>query len=461
MTTWIAVILAAGKGTRMKSKRPKVLHEVCGMPMAAHVIAAAKEAGAQQVVIVVGHEAMVVRKALGEEYGYAEQKEQLGTGHAVLQARPAGGEGIPSSSPLERGRTRAVLVLNGDVPLLRPETLRALMAHHEARHAAMTFLTARLPEAAGLGRIVRDGAGRATGIIEWAQATGEQRRQSEINVGAYCFDEAWLWSALPLIAPSKSGEIYLTDMAKKTRAAGKAVETMVLDDANEAIGVDTRQRLAQAESIMRQRIREHWMTEGVTLIDPPSIMIDAGARIGVDTVIHPQTVVRGRSIIGEDCEIGPWSIVADSTIGNGCKVLSSVIEGSTMENHIDVGPFSHLRPGAYLENHVHVGNYVEIKNSRLKQDAKSGHFSYIGDANIGRNVNIGAGTITCNFDGINKLPTVIEDDAFIGCDTMLIAPIKIGARSKTGAGSVVTRDVPADTLVAGVPARPLVKPVPK
>ena len=460
MTSWTAIILAAGKGTRMNSKRPKVLHEICGRPMVAHVITAAKGAGVKRVVVVIGSGAREVREALGEGYIYVEQAELRGTGHAALQARPAiDGGGTASNSPFPGGRTgaQAVLVLNGDVPLVQAETLRRLMAQHESRGASLTFLTAQVPDSQGLGRIVRDSSGRPTSVIEWAQATEVQRRQSEINVGAYCFDAAWLWSTLPQIAPSNVGEMYLTDMVEKTSAAGKVIETLTADDTTEAIGVDTRLRLAQAEAVMRQRIREHWMTEGVTLIDPPSTMIDAGVEIGRDTVIHPQTMIRGASKIGEDCEIGPWTIIAGSTIGNRCKVLSSVIEGSTMEDDIDVGPFSHLRPGVYLERGVHVGNYVEIKNSRLKQDATSGHFSYIGDASIGKNVNIGAGSITCNFDGINKLPTIIEDDAFIGCDTMLVAPVRVGARSKTGAGAVVVRDVPPDTLVVGVPAKPLGK----
>lgn len=463
MTNWTVIVLAAGKGTRMKSKRPKVLHELCGQPMTAHVIAAAKAAGVSRIVVVVGTGAEEVRAALGTGYAYAEQLEQKGTGHAVLQARdllpslPSDPSPLPLVPGGKAGIGVPILVLNGDLPLVTEESLRRLMKCHEEHGAVMTFLTAHNPDSEGLGRIVRDASDKAVGIIEWAQATEAQRRGTEINVGAYCFDQSWLWPALAQVKPSTSGEVYLTDLVESAHAAGRVVETVAVVGLAEAMGVDTRLRLSQAEAVMRQRIREHWMREGVTLVDPQSILIDAGAQIGQDTVIQPQTIVRGATIIGEDCVIGPWTVVADSTIGNGCKVFGSVMEGATLEDHVEVGPFSHLRPEAYLERGVHVGNYVEIKKSRLGQDTKSGHFSYIGDATIGRNVNIGAGTITCNFDGVNKLPTTIEDDVFVGCDTMLVAPVRMGARSKTGAGAVVIRDVPPDTVVVGVPAKPLSK----
>lgn len=449
---WTAIVLAAGKGTRMKSKRPKVLHEVCGKPMAAHVLDAAIKARASRTVVVIGYGAKEVRAALGPSHAYMEQSEQKGTGHAVLAA-----EGAIAPVYPEEG----ILVLNGDVPLLRPETLAQLMERHEQSGAAMTFLTAQQSDSEGLGRVVRDASRKATGIVEWAQATVDQRSQTEINVGAYCFDAAWLYKALGGIKPSKSGEIYLTDMVEKTAAAGLKVETLELKDASEALGVDNRVRLAQADSIMRQRIRERWMMDGVTLVSPESILIDADVEIGQDTIIHPNSMIKGKTKVGEDCVIGPSSVIEDSMIGDRCRVLASFLEGATVEDHVDIGPFSHLRPGAYLERDVHIGNYVEVKNSRLGRDTKSGHFSYIGDATIGKNVNIGAGTITVNFDGVNKLPTRIGDDVFIGSDTMLVAPISVGARSKTGAGAVVIRDVPPDTVVVGVPAKPLLKKTPE
>ena len=444
MSEWAAVVLAAGKGKRMKSKNAKVLHRICGKPMVRHVIDALRGAGVSSPVLVVGHEGKAVRESLGGVCAYAEQREQLGTGHALVQARRAVGEG-----------PRYVLVANGDLPLITPETLRALIEAHEGSESVMTAVTATVPAPQGLGRIVRDGSGRATAIVEEAEASQAQLSIAEINVGAYAFDALWLWPALEELRAAHSGETYLTDLLERAGESGSQAGTIDAGGPMEALGVDDRAKLATAESFMRERIRRHWMSEGVTIVDPPSTFIDSETRIGQDTVIHPQTTVSGASTIGEDCEIGPRSIVADSNIASNCRVLASVLEGAVLEEGVDIGPFSHLRPGAHIEAHAHIGNFVEVKNSRLGRHTAAGHFSYIGDATIGSGVNVGAGTITCNFDGVSKLQTVIEDEVFLGCDSMLVAPVRVGARARTGAGAVVTRDVPPGVTAVGMPARPL------
>lgn len=430
----------------MKSRTPKVLHPICGRPMVAHVAEAARRSGVEQTAVVVGHGAEQVRSALGDGFLYVEQREQLGSGHALLQAR----------ATLE-GKASRLLVLNGDVPLVQPETLQAMMDAHTRRGAAMTLLACADCPADGLGRVDRDPSGRVRGIIEAAELSEEQQGIREVNAGCYCFDAAWLWPALAELRPSKGGEVYLTGLCGLAHGAGRPIEAVSTRDPLEALGVDTRIRLAQAEAAMRQRIRERWMLEGVTLLDPPSIFIDATVEIGQDTVIHPHTTIAGESSIAEECQIGPGAIISSSRIGRGCRVLASVIEGSVLEDGIDVGPYSHLRPESYVEAGAHIGNFVEVKKSRLGRGTKVGHFSYLGDATLGKNVNVGAGTITCNFDGERKLPTIVEDDAFLGCDSMLVAPVRVGARARTGAGAVVTRDVPPDTTVVGMPARPLTK----
>ncbi len=446
METWAAVILAAGKGTRMRSKRAKALHEVCGRPMAAHVAEAARRAGIQRTAFIVGHQADAVKASMGDEHFYVTQEQQLGTGHALLQARAA----------LER-KVAHLLVLNGDLPLVNPQTLEAMMDAHSQRKPVMTLLTCDDAGIDGPGRVMRDADGNVTAIVEQADATQKQRDLSEVNVGAYCFEASWLWPSLDKLKPGRAGEVYLTDLVKQAHETGKSIETVKTVDPSEAIGVDTRVRLAQVDQFMRQRIREHWMLEGVTLEDPPTIYIDDGVEIGPDTVIRSHTTISGSTSIGEDCDIGPHSLIKDSTIGAGCRVLASMVESSVLEERVDMGPYSHLRPESYIEAGTHIGNFVEVKKSRLGAGSAVGHFSYLGDATIGRDVNIGAGTITVNYDGVEKLPTVVGEGAFLGCDSLLIAPVKIGAGAQTAAGAVVTRDVPPGTTVAGVPARPMKK----
>ena len=440
MSDWAVVILAAGKGTRMKSKVPKALHSLCGRPMVGHVERAVREAGVERVVAVVGVGAERVRAALGPGVETVEQREPLGTGHAAAQAR-----GVLGGGP------RYVLVINADTPLVTPPTLTALMAAHLEGGTPLTFLTARVSDAAAFGRVARGEDGTVRAIVE-----GGEGGAGEVNAGVYCFEAGWLWTRVDAIGPSDGGEMYITSLAAIAADEGSPPATFECPDPAEAIGVDTRSRLAEAEAALRGRIREHWMAEGVTLADPATIYIDADAVIGRDTVLHANTSVRGDSEIGEDCEIGPGSIVSGSRIGDGCAVVASVIEGgSRLEAGARVGPYSRVRGGSEIGRGVHLGNFVEVNRSVLGPGTRSHHFSYIGDGVFGAGVNVGAGTVTCNFDGVDKHPTVVEDGAFIGCDSMLVAPVHVGARAKTGAGTVVTKDAPAESLTVGVPGRVL------
>jgi len=394
-------------------------------------------------VLVVGHGAGQVRAALGSDIRYAEQSRQLGTGHALLQARHAVGD------------ARDILVLYGDTPLIAPSTLRSLMERHRSGKAALTLLTCDTCPTEGLGRILRPSTkgGRVTRIVEEKDASPEVRALREVNAGVYCFRAAWLWPALASLKTHARGEIYLTHLVETAVAQRKRVESVVTRDPLEALGVNDRVQLARAEAALRQRIREEWMREGVTMTDPSSTFIDAQATIGKDTVLQPGVHLWGRTVVGRACHIGPNTIIADSAIGDRCHIVASVIEHSTVEDDVDIGPYSHLRDGAHICAETHIGNFAEVKKSRLGRGTKMGHFSYMGDATVGRDVNIGAGTITCNYDGVRKNRTIIGDGVFIGSDTMLVAPVRLGARSVTGAGSVVNKDVPPDKLAVGVPAR--------
>jgi len=439
------VILAAGMGTRMKSDLPKVLHRLCGRPMLAYVVDAARELTGTRPLVIVGHRAELVRQALGDSADSVVQEPQLGTGHAVMQAQAA----------LE-GKADTVLVLYGDTPFITVETLRAMLDHHTREQATATILTFRPLDPLRLGRIVRDDASHVRAIVEFKEATPDQLAIREVNSGILCFRADWLWSHLASL-PVKHGEQYLTDLVEMAMAEGGAAVSGAVAaleaDADEVMGIDDRARLAWAEAKMRAQINEQLMLFGVTMIDPATTYVEASVTVGADTVILPNTHLRGKTAIGRECSIGPNTIISDSAIGDRCKVQSSVFEGATLEDDVDVGPFAHLRKGAYLCRHVHMGNFGEVKNSRLGPGAKMGHFSYLGDADVGAQANIGCGTITCNFDGVNKHKTVIGEGAFIGSDTMLVAPVNIGKRAKTGAGSVVTHDVPDDAVAYGVPAR--------
>jgi bifunctional UDP-N-acetylglucosamine pyrophosphorylase / glucosamine-1-phosphate N-acetyltransferase len=440
--TLASIILAAGEGTRMRSKIPKVLHPLAGRPMVWYALKAVEALVDLPPVLVVGHGADAVKTAVGDAAVYALQAEQLGTGHAVLMAKPQ----------LEH-KADTLLVTFADMPLLREETLARLIEMHAASASPVTMSSLIGDDARGFGRVVRDAQGHVAAIVEQADATPEQLAIREYNVSAYCFDADWLWSALEQIPVSPKGEYYLTDVVALAVEEGYSVGSLVLDDPDEAIGLNNRVHLADAEKIMRKRINEGWMLAGVTIVDPATTYIEAEVHIGRDTVILPNTYLRGQSVIGEDCEIGPDTILIDTQVGSHVQLLASVLEYAQVANHVTMGPYCHLRKGAVLDEGVHLGNFGEVKESYLGPGTKMGHFSYIGNAKIGKDVNIGAGTITCNYDGERKNPTEIGDEVFLGSDTMLVAPVKIGNRSVTGAGAVVTHDVPEDTLVMGVPAK--------
>jgi bifunctional UDP-N-acetylglucosamine pyrophosphorylase/glucosamine-1-phosphate N-acetyltransferase len=436
------VILAAGQGTRMRSTLPKVLHPLLGKPLIEYSLQTARQVTGQAPLVIVGHAAGQVSQAVGEAGVCRLQEPQLGTGHAVLQAEAD-----------LRGRADLILVTYADMPLLSAETLQRLVAIQKDHRGPITMLTLLADDPRGFGRVVRDAAGQVQAIVEEAVATPEQLAIRELNSGVYCFQADWLWGALRHIPLSPKGEYYLTDLVRIAVAEDYSVQALQSSEPQELIGINTRQHLAEAQAILCRRINSAWMLAGVSLIDPATTYIEPDVVIGQDTVIWPNTHLRGKTVIGANCTVGPNTIITDSQVGEHCKIFASVLEKATLEDHIDIGPFAHLRKGAHLASGVHMGNFGEVKNSYLGPGTKMGHFSYIGDATIGEEVNIGAGTITCNYDGVKKNPTEIGDHAFIGSDTMLVAPVKLGERARTGAGSVVTKNVQPDTLVVGVPAR--------
>lgn len=440
---WGIVVLAAGQGKRMKSRLPKVLHPLCGVELLQYVLEnASRVAPGAPCIVVVPPEHHQFQSVLAEGVRLAVQREPRGTADAVAQAQI-----------VLQGQVDVLMVLNGDVPLLLPGTLQRLRTAFERSGAMLALLTAPAGLSAELGRICRDSRGRVVAVMEAAELPKGGAVSPEVNVGAYCFQMEWLGQELPQLAPAATGELYLTSLISRAASQEGGVADVAVSYPWEGLGINTRVDLAKAEAVLRQRIRERWMLEGVTLEDPDTVYIDAQVAIGQDTRVGPNTFLLGRTAIGEGCVIGPNSVIRDSVIGPGCRVLASVVEDSTLEEGVDVGPFSHLREGAYLERGVHVGNFGEVKQSRLGRGVKMGHFSYIGDATLGAEVNVGAGAITCNFDGVAKHRTEVGEGAFIGSDTMLIAPVKVGARARTGAGSVVTKDVPPNTLVVGAPAR--------
>jgi bifunctional UDP-N-acetylglucosamine pyrophosphorylase/glucosamine-1-phosphate N-acetyltransferase len=442
-----AILLAAGQGTRMKSDLPKVLHPLCGKPMLWYVLEAVKTVSTGKPVVVVGRGAEQVKSFIGEVADCVEQEPLLGTAHAALQA-----EG------LLKGKSDYVLVLYADMPLLRGETLKRLVETQQENPGPFSLLTVMADDPRGFGRVLRGPRGDVEAIVEEYVATPEQLNIRELNVGAYCFKSEWLWAALPHIQKNpQKGEYYLTDVVGLAVKEHLPVKAVVHDDLIETIGINTRVHLAEAEAALRQRINRTHMLNGISMMDPSSTYIETGVTIGRDTVILPNTHIHGQTVIGDGNILGPNTIIRDSRIGNRCRVLASVIEGATLEDDIDMGPFARLRKGAHLAKGVHMGNFGEVKDSYLAPGVKLGHFSYIGNATIGENTNIGAGTITCNYDGENKNPTEIGSDVFIGSDTMLVAPLKIGDGAKTGAGAVVTKDVAPDTLVVGMPARAIRK----
>ncbi|MDP7618994.1 MAG: bifunctional UDP-N-acetylglucosamine diphosphorylase/glucosamine-1-phosphate N-acetyltransferase GlmU [Dehalococcoidia bacterium] len=439
---WACIVLAAGAGTRMNSRVPKPLHPLGGKSIVSHVLNAAKGAGVGPITLL--HDgSRTLPEAIGETYQYAVQQEHDGTGGAVRSALRSFGNSPP----------RMLVVLNGDTPFVSSESIRALAEIGDTEDAVMAVLGSEEALSSGLGRLTIANDGSVEAIVEARDQI--EATLDPVNVGAYSFDVEWLTAHLPRLPQRDSGEYLITDLVEMASTAGQRVAVHLAEDPWEGLGINTRVDLAEAERELRRRTLEALMLSGVTISDPDTTYVDQGISIGRDTLILPNTHITGTTTIGEECEIGPGAQIDDTTIGNECRVLSSVLEGATLEDHVDVGPFSHLRMGAYLSEGVHIGNFGEVKASRLGRDVAMGHFGYVGDAEIGDAVNLGAGVVTCNFDGVDKHRTVVGDHAFIGSDTMLVAPVSVGAESSTGAGSVVTEDVPPQTLVAGVPTRVL------
>ncbi len=437
-------VLAAGKGTRMKSALPKVLQPLAGATLVERVLASCGRLSPERRLLIVGHQAERVESSLAQQpdLEFVLQQPQNGTGHAVQQLL----------QPLE-GFSGDLLVLNGDVPLLRPETLELLLEQHRSRDAAVTLLTARLADPSGYGRVFADDQGRVERIVEHRDCSAAQRQNTLINAGIYCFNWPRLAAVLPqLRSDNDQGELYLTD----TVALLQPAMHLEVADAAEINGINDRLQLAQCEAVLQQRLREHWMREGVTFTDPASCTLSDGTRFGRDVVVEPQCHFRGAVSIGEGCHIGPGCLIQDATVGERVQIVQSVVREAAVAADCAIGPFAHLRPGAELAEGCRVGNFVEVKKSTLAAGCKVNHLSYIGDADLGANVNVGAGTITANYDGVNKHRTVIGAGSKTGANSVLVAPITLGANVTVGAGSTLTKDVPSGALALGR-ARQLVR----
>ncbi len=427
------IVLAAGLGKRMKSKYPKVIHKLSGKELVNWVIDTAN-AISNDVAVVLGHKAELVKERIPNWVDVYIQQEQLGTAHAVMAASDF-------IDPKDD-----VLILYGDVPLISKETLIKLIKKHKNSKADVTLLTAFLDDPTGYGRIIRSKDGKFLRIVEEADLTESERAISEINTGIYVFKGERLLDALPRIRNDNAqGEYYLTDAVSMM----ESVETELVEDPVEIMGVNTRKHLAFLEEKLRWRVLEKLMDEGVTIVDPSTTYIDATVRIGRDTVIHPMTFVRGHTVIGEDCEIGPMTTIEDSEIGNRVRIVRSEVKGAFIESDASVGPYSRLREGSVLKRKVRVGNFVEVKKATLEENVAAQHLTYLGDAHVGAGTNVGAGTITCNYDGLRKNPTFIGENAFIGSNTALVAPVRVGKDALIGAGSVITMDVPEGSLGLG------------
>lgn len=442
-----AVVLAAGKGVRMKSSLPKVVHKVAGRPMVVHVVESLRQAGIEDITVVVGHKRELVEEVLTPlGVKFALQEQQLGTGHALMQAK----DRVDMESLL--------VVLAGDTPLLRGETIKRLITFHKESGACATVVSAEVDNPFGYGRIVRDKDDNLLKIVEEKDASLEEKKITEINSGIYCFNAGEVFSSLlHLNTDNAQGEYYLTDVFSLMRKSDKMVKVFKIEDSEEIHGINDKLQLAQAEKILRWRKNKALMEEGVIIIDPSSTYIDSEVKIGSDTVIMPFTFIEGRTVIGERCEIGPYTRITSSIIGNDVVIESSRIKEAEVGDKCTIGPFAYLRPGTVLAEEVKIGDFVEVKKSVVGKGSKIPHLSYVGDAFLGSEVNIGAGTITCNYDGTNKYQTFIEDKAFIGSNTNLVAPVKIGREAVTGAGSTITRDVPADALAVERAEQKLIK----
>jgi bifunctional UDP-N-acetylglucosamine pyrophosphorylase/glucosamine-1-phosphate N-acetyltransferase len=430
------VVLAAGEGKRMRSRQPKVLHPLCGRPLIAYPLRLARSL-TDRVVLVVGPDADGVRAAAGEGVTCVEQRERLGTGHAVLQAKPRCGSGT-------------IVVLAADMPLLRVETIERLVAHHRDAAAAATVLTAIVDAPGGYGRVLRQG-GRLARIVEERDATDDQKRVNEINTSVYCFEAARLWSALGEVRPDNDqGEYYLTDVVALLARAGSRVEAVAVADPVEAMGVNDRRQLATVAAIQRQRVLDRLMLEGVTILDPATTYIEDSVAIGADSVVYPHVMIEGASTIGRDAVVGSGCQITNTRIGDGVRLKAyCVLTESIVEDAAVLGPFCHLRPHSHVGPEAHVGNFVELKKSTMGRGAKANHLAYLGDATIGDRVNVGAGTITCNYDGVAKHSTTIGDGAFVGTNASLVAPLTVGEGAYIAAGSTITKDVPPGALAVG------------
>lgn len=431
-----AVILAAGQGTRMKSKLYKVLHPILGRPMIQYVVDALKDTKVADLVTVVGHGAEEVKKTIDDESNFVLQEEQLGTAHAVMQAEQ-----------LLQNKSGTTIVVCGDTPLITTETYSQLFEYHEENNAKATILTTKVTDPTGYGRVIRDEAAMVERIVEQKDATQEELKVNEINTGTYCFDNEALFSALKQVSNDNAQEeYYLTDVIEILKEAGEAVTAYVTEDEEEIIGINDRVALAEASNIMKNRINEKHLRNGVSIIDPNNTYIGPLVTMEQDVIVKPGTTILGKTHVAEDAIIGPNSEVVNCTVGKASIVRQSTIYDSTVGEHVDVGPFAHLRPESVIGNEVRIGNFVEVKKSTIAENTKVPHLSYLGDATLGQNINIGCGTITVNYDGKEKHQTIIEDDNFIGCNSNLVAPVTIKKNSLVAAGSTITKDVPANTL---------------
>ncbi|MGM0509141.1 MAG: bifunctional UDP-N-acetylglucosamine diphosphorylase/glucosamine-1-phosphate N-acetyltransferase GlmU [Fusobacteriota bacterium] len=430
-----SLILAAGKGTRMKSKLPKVLHKVNGISMIEKILKTLKNVGTKEDILILGHKKELILERL-EDQAYVEQKKQLGTGHAVIQAKEK-----------LKDFDGEVLILCGDTPLLKEESLEKLIDKHRKEDVSLTMLTADMENPFGYGRIVKSNNGNVESIVEEKEASEEIKKIKEINTGVYCCNSKKLFSALEKVGnENNKGEYYLTDIIGILNSRGEEIKTLKLEDNEEILGVNNRIHLSIASSVLNRRKNREVMENGVTLIDPENTYIEENVKIGQDTIIYPGAVIQGNTKIGKSCNIMGNTRIFNSKIQDNVNIESSVIEEANIRNNANIGPFAHLRPKANIGENVKVGNFVEVKKSTLKKGVKAGHLSYIGDSEIGEDTNIGAGTITCNYDGKNKFKTIIGKKAFIGSNTKFVAPVKIGDSVTTGAGSVITKDVPSDSL---------------
>lgn len=436
MKALYAIILAAGKGTRMKSKKHKVLHAICGKPMIDHVLDELAKIGPQQTFLVTGHEASSVQEHVGDRVVYVEQKEQLGTGHAVMQTAPLLGD--------KNGMT---LVLNGDHPLYTSETIVKLLEKHEKSGAAATILSAKVHNPTGYGRIVRSSSGEVDYIVEHKDASSEERAINEVNTGTYLFDNQKLFRALQFVNNDNAqGEYYLPDVISILKNQGETVQVEVISDADEAQGINDRVQLAEAESYLRQRILHQHMVQGVRIVDPQHTYIDATVQIGPDTIIEPGVFLRGNTSIGEGCHIGPNVDMTDTHLGDHVHVRYAVLQESEVQAESRVGPYAYLRPNTVVEEEAKIGCFIDLKNARIGRKTSISHLAYVGDADVGENVNIGCGAITVNYDGKNKHKTVIEDNTFIGCNANLVAPVTVKKGAYVATGSTITESVPENTL---------------